>query len=191
MGRGIFDVEVLILARSALRCQYSATMDAFKITIRKFIPSLGIFGLLIVYPQIPFRVLPESMHREELDFRLRRRPVFTPCIPFVEHKAPGDNEFFLRGRMLHDSILSPWCALLCSRTRSLHWLRATHTTAVVSLTGKLRDHLVYEFAHETDLMAIVGERLGAIRCGLPRHRCLGGHRYDCLGGEHRHDDPQI
>ena len=116
--------------------------------------------------------------------------MFTPCIPFVEHKALGDNEFLCEVECCTIQSYRHG-ALSRSRTRSLHWLRATHTTAVVSLTGKLRDHLAYEFVHETDLMAIVGERLGAIRCGLPRHRCLGGHRYDCLGGEHRHDDPQI
>ena len=45
---GIFDVEVLALARPAFRCQHSATMDVFKITIREFVPSLGILVLLLV-----------------------------------------------------------------------------------------------------------------------------------------------
>jgi hypothetical protein len=90
---GIFDVEVLVLACPAFRCQHSATMDVFKITIREFMPSLGILVLLLVDPQLPFRISPEPMRCEELILCLRRRPMLAPRISFVEHKTPGDNEF--------------------------------------------------------------------------------------------------
>ena len=73
--------------------QHSATMDVFKITIREFMPSLGILVLLLVDPQIPFRIFPEPMRCEELILCLRRRPMLAPRIPIVEHKTPGDNEF--------------------------------------------------------------------------------------------------
>ena len=90
---GTFDVEVLVLGRPAFRGQHSATMDVFKITIREFMPSLGILVLLLVDPQIPFRIFPEPMRCEELILCLRRRPMLAPRISFVEHKTPGDNEF--------------------------------------------------------------------------------------------------
>jgi hypothetical protein len=45
--RGIFDVEVLVLARPGFRGQHSATMEVFKITVREFMPSLGILVLHI------------------------------------------------------------------------------------------------------------------------------------------------
>src|SRR6202030_1792826 len=90
---GIFDVEVLVLGRPAFRGQHSATMHVFKITIREFMPSLGILVLLLVDPQIPFRIFAEPMRCEELILRLRRRPMLAPRISFVEHKTPDDNEF--------------------------------------------------------------------------------------------------
>jgi hypothetical protein len=90
---GIFDVAVLVLTGSALRSQYSAAVDTFKITMGKFMPSRGILWLLIIDPQIPHCVFPESICREELIFRLRGQPVLAPCISSVEHKAPAHNEF--------------------------------------------------------------------------------------------------
>src|ERR1700704_4690180 len=103
---GIFDVEVLVLGRPAFRGQHSATMDVFKITIREFMPSLGILVLLLVDPQIPFRIFPEPMRCEELILCLRRRPMLAPRIPFVEHKTPGDRVPW-QTRMLSDSISPP------------------------------------------------------------------------------------
>src|ERR1700730_11890181 len=80
---GIFDVEMLVLARPAFSGHHSATMDVFEITIREFIPSLGILALLLVDPQMPFRIFLESMRSEEFILGLCRRPMLAPCIPFV------------------------------------------------------------------------------------------------------------
>src|ERR1700733_4382768 len=92
MRSGIFDVEVLVLASSAFRGQHAATVDIREITIGKFIPSLGALLLLIVDPEEPFCVLPESMSCQKLIFRLRRWEMFAPIIPFVEYRRPGENK---------------------------------------------------------------------------------------------------
>jgi hypothetical protein len=75
MRSSVFNIDVLVLTRPALRGEDAASVDIFKITIRKFVVPLGFCRLLIIDPQIPFCVLPQTVCRKELIFRLRGGPV--------------------------------------------------------------------------------------------------------------------
>jgi hypothetical protein len=69
--RGFFDVEVLVLARSAFGGDYSATVDLFEIAVRELIVPFGVFGPRVVDAQIPFPVLFKSMPLDEVILLLR------------------------------------------------------------------------------------------------------------------------
>src|SRR3977135_821925 len=61
MRRGVFDVVVLVLPGSAFGANHGAAMDIGEIAVWKFVMSLGLHGLLVIHPEIPFAVLSEAV----------------------------------------------------------------------------------------------------------------------------------
>jgi hypothetical protein len=84
----ILNIEMFILSRSALRGKQRASMHFLEVTVRKFVPLLGVPALLVVDCQMPLRVRVESIGTNELVFFVRRGLVFTPRISFVKDYFP-------------------------------------------------------------------------------------------------------
>jgi hypothetical protein len=130
---GIFDVVVFVLARSAFCSQQTAAVDLPEIAIRKLISTFGILGLLVVDPQIPFRILIESMSLNKIIFVLRRRLVFAPVVPFVVDALPLRYQFF--GVFERSQI-----EFHCHR-RFPYWCAATETGPVICLIHPINARL--------------------------------------------------
>ena len=61
MGRGVFDVKILVLARPAFRSQYGATVDFFEIAVGEFVALFGRLVVLVVDAQMPLAVFAEAV----------------------------------------------------------------------------------------------------------------------------------
>jgi len=55
------DVKVLVLSGSAFGRKHSTSMDIVEVAVRELISSLVVFVLVFVDPQMPFRVLIETL----------------------------------------------------------------------------------------------------------------------------------
>jgi hypothetical protein len=66
-----FNVEVLVLTRSAFRGQHSAAVHVPKIAVRELVVLFAIFGLSVVNAQVPAAIFAESMLSDELVLSLR------------------------------------------------------------------------------------------------------------------------
>src|SRR6267142_498306 len=99
---GLLDVEVLVLPGTAFGGKHTASMDIFKVAVRKFIMSLGILRLVVVDSQVPAAIFHKAMLANELVLLLRRGSVLAPCIPFIGYKVPIGDEFF---RVIKGSVV--------------------------------------------------------------------------------------
>jgi hypothetical protein len=131
--RGFFDVEVLVLTRSAFGANQSTAVNILEITIGELVPSFGVFGLLVVDAQMPFAVFFKSMPFDEVIFLLRGRLVLIPRVPFIEHEFSVIDEFLgvfeVSPAEFHghdpDSSSHSGCALL-PHVRGEHDARSRH-----------------------------------------------------------------
>jgi hypothetical protein len=153
---GIFDVKVLVLARSAFGGDHAATVDFLEITIRKLVMPFGVVGFLVVDAQIPFPVFFESMLLQEGIFLLRGRLVLAPCVPFVEHESSFADELLgvLEGppvefhcHDLYSSQVSPdtrrFDMLVASRTRSIGRDALTLVNFPECFSRRLKDRSIW------------------------------------------------
>jgi hypothetical protein len=92
--RCAFHIEMFVLPGPAFRSQHSTTVDFLEIAIGKLVPSLRLRILLIVYGQVPFGVLTNTVPPDKLVFHRGRRLVFAPCIPAISHNLPLSDKFF-------------------------------------------------------------------------------------------------
>ena len=86
-----FNFKMFILSCSALGGKHCAAVDFYEISIRKLVPLLGVFTLLVVDSQMPLAILGETVCGDEVVFFLGRWLVFAPRIPIIDYSlSPGD-----------------------------------------------------------------------------------------------------
>src|SRR5258706_14884098 len=77
-------------------------MNIFEITIGKLIPSLGMFSVLVVNTEIPFRILIKAVEMNELVLLLCRRLMLAPGISLIKDVLSFLDESF---RMVECSVV--------------------------------------------------------------------------------------
>lgn len=88
-----FNIGIFILPCSVFGSKDPATVDLYKITIRKLIPVLRL-SLFFIDPQKPFPILTKPMLPEKLIFLPGGWLVLTPGIFVIQHIRAGLDELF-------------------------------------------------------------------------------------------------
>ena len=91
---GALNVEVLVLSCPALRGKHCASVNLLEVTVRKFIPSFGVFVRLVVDSQKPLSILREPLCVDEVVFLPSGGLVFAPRVPVVDNDSSFADEFF-------------------------------------------------------------------------------------------------
>jgi len=91
-GRRVFDLDVAVSVGSGFHRKQTASMNAFKIAVRKFVSSLRILGVSFINAEVPFCILTESMETDKLILLICRRPISAPRAFVVRDNMSVVNE---------------------------------------------------------------------------------------------------
>ena len=69
-------------------------MNILEVAVRKFISSLSVLRLFVVYAEIPLRIFIEPMLRDELIFLLRCGSMLAPGISVIVYVVSRSDELF-------------------------------------------------------------------------------------------------
>ncbi|MGZ3291650.1 MAG: hypothetical protein ACXU9D_00085 [Xanthobacteraceae bacterium] len=86
------DVRIFVLARARLGSKNRTAMNIHEIAIGEFVSTLAAFGLLVIFPEMPFPEFGESVLLDEFLFSASGRLVVGPVASLVEHASPIPDE---------------------------------------------------------------------------------------------------
>ncbi len=89
-----FNIGIFILPCSVFGSKDPATVDLYKITIRKLVPVLRLSLFFFIDPQKPFPILTKPMLQEKLIFLLGGWLVLTPGIFVIQYIGASLDELF-------------------------------------------------------------------------------------------------
>jgi hypothetical protein len=86
------DVRIFVLARARLGSKNRTAMNILEIAIGEFVSTPAAFGLLVIFPEMPFPEFGESVLLDEFLFSASGRLVVGPVASLVEHASPVPDE---------------------------------------------------------------------------------------------------
>ncbi|MGZ3282505.1 MAG: hypothetical protein ACXU9A_07595 [Xanthobacteraceae bacterium] len=86
------DIGIFVLTRARLGSENRTAMNTLEIAVGEFVPALAAFGLLVIFPEMPFPEFGESVLLDEFLFSASGRLVVGPVASLVEHASPIPDE---------------------------------------------------------------------------------------------------
>jgi hypothetical protein len=118
LGR-LLDVEILVLARPALRGEHRTAVHFLEVAVRELVVCLGVGGFVGVDPQVPLSVLVDSVPVNEFVLVVGGWLMLAPVVSLVSYNLPVLDSS-IRDALLHVNLSDVECKQLQDYASKMH-----------------------------------------------------------------------